>query len=152
MGSGARRDAGRERVGVRRFSVSLSMTATLSRMVGFVNTTRPEDARAFYGETLGFRFLHDDDFALVFDAEGTMLRINKAQSFTPAPGTVLGWQVDDIDAAVSELARRGVRFEQFGLSFMEQSPEGIWTAPSGDRVAWFKDPDGNVLSISQHVS
>ena len=78
-------------------------------------------------------------------------RVNKAPSFTPAPGTILGWQVDDMDAAVRELTARGVRFEQFGLSFMEQSAEGVWTTPNGDQVAWFKDPDGNVLSISQHV-
>jgi catechol 2,3-dioxygenase-like lactoylglutathione lyase family enzyme len=124
----------------------------LNRMIGFVTTTHPEEAQAFYAGTLGFRFLGDDGFALVFDANGTMLRVNKARSFTPATGTILGWQVDDIDDAVRELAGRGVHFEQFGLSFMEQDAQGVWTAPNGDQVAWFKDPDGNVLSISRHVA
>ena len=123
----------------------------LTKMVGFVNTTNPDAAKGFYRDKLGFRLLGDDDFAVVFDANGTMIRISKAHSFTPAQGTVLGWQVDDIDAAVGDLASRGVTFEQFDLPFMKQDPSGIWTAPSGDRVAWFKDPDGNVLSVSQHV-
>jgi catechol 2,3-dioxygenase-like lactoylglutathione lyase family enzyme len=123
----------------------------LTKMVGFVNTTNPDAAKAFYGEKLGFRLTGDDDFAVVFDANGTMLRVGKARSFTPAQGTVLGWQVDDIDAAVRDLTSRGVTFEQFNLPFMKQDANGVWTAPSGDRVAWFKDPDGNVLSVSQHV-
>lgn len=125
--------------------------AVLTKMVGFVMTTNPEAARRFYSDVLGFRLTNDDDFALVFDANGTMLRVGKAQQFTPAQGTVLGWQVDDIDAAVRELAGRGVHFEQFGLPFLQQDESGVWTAPSGDQVAWFKDPDGNVLSISRHV-
>jgi len=123
----------------------------LSRMIAFVTTTNPERARAFYSETLGFRFVVDDGFALVFDANGTMLRIAKAQAFTPAQGTVLGWQVDDMPAAILELQKSGVVFEQFNLPFLKQDPDGVWTAPGGDQVAWFKDPDGNVLSISKHV-
>jgi hypothetical protein len=75
----------------------------------------------------------------------------KAKAFKPAQGTILGWEFEDIHAAVRELAPRGVRFEQWGLAFMKQDEHGVWTPPSGDRVAWFKDPDGNVLSISQHV-
>ena len=122
----------------------------LTRMVGFVTTTDPRRARAFYGSTLGFPLRHEDDFALVFDANGTMLRVAKAQTFTPARGTVLGWQVDDIYAAIGELAARGVRFEHFGLPFMPQDEHGVWAASATDRVSWFKDPDGNVLSISQH--
>ena len=122
----------------------------LTRMVGFVTTTHPERAKAFYGESLGFTLQHDDDFALVFDANGTMLRVVKAQAFTPGVGTVLGWQVDDVYAAIRELVARGVRFEQFALPFMPQDEFGVWAASPTDRVAWFKDPDGNVLSISQH--
>jgi catechol 2,3-dioxygenase-like lactoylglutathione lyase family enzyme len=125
--------------------------ATLTRMVGFVTTTNPEEAKSFYGGKLGFRFMGDDDFALVFDANGTMLRVGKGRSHTPAQGTILGWQVNDIDAAVDDLVSRGIAFEQFNLAFMKQEPNGVWNAPGGDRVAWFKDPDGNVLSISQHV-
>lgn len=125
--------------------------SVLTKMVGFVMTTDDAAARRFYGDILGFRLIGDDDFALVFDANGTMLRVGKAQQFTPAQGTVLGWQVDDIHAAVRELTARGVHFEQFGLPFLQQDESGVWTAPSGDQVAWFKDPGGNVLSISKHV-
>jgi catechol 2,3-dioxygenase-like lactoylglutathione lyase family enzyme len=122
----------------------------LTRMIGFVTTTAPERARGFYGDTLGFRFLEDDGFALSFDAHGTLLRVAKAQQFTPSQATVLGWEVTDIVPAVHELAARGVVFAQFNLPFLPQDALGIWTAPNGDRVAWFKDPDGNTLSISCH--
>lgn len=122
----------------------------LSKMVGFVITNRPDEAKKFYGESLGFRLLTDDGFALVFDANGTMLRVGKGQNFVPAQQTVLGWEVEDIHAAIAELRSRGVKFEQFGLPFMKQDDDGVWTPPNGDQVAWFKDPDGNVLSISKH--
>ena len=125
--------------------------ALLTKLVGFVTTTSPEKAKAFYGDVLGFRLVDEDDFALVYDANGTMLRVGKAKVFTPAQGTVVGWQVGDMDAAVRDLALRGVRFEQWGLPFMKQDENGVWTPPNGDRVAWFKDPEGNVLSLSQHV-
>ena len=124
--------------------------SVLTRMVGFVTTTAPERAKAFYRDTLGFRLVEDDGFALSFDANGTLLRVAKAQSFTPSQATVLGWEVPDLAAAVRELAGRGVRFEQFDLPFLAQDALGIWTAPNGDKVAWFKDPDGNTLSISCH--
>lgn len=125
--------------------------SVLTRMIGFVVTSDAEKARTFYRDVLGFRLINEDEFALVFDANGTMLRVNKGRDFKPAPGTVLGWEVDDIHAAIRELVPRGVRFEQFNLAFMKQDEFGVWTPPSGDRVAWFKDLDGNVLSISQHV-
>ena len=124
----------------------------LTRMVGFLTTTSPERAMTYFADTLGFGFLGDDGFALSFDANGTLLRIAKAQHFTPSPATVLGWEVSDIAAAVRELAARGVQFERFNLPFLAQDALGIWTAPNGDRVAWFKDPDGNTLSISCHRS
>lgn len=123
---------------------------TLNKMIGFVMTSNPEKAKAFYGDVLGFRLLSDDNFALAFDAHGTMIRVGKAQAFTPAQHTVLGWEVEDIHAAVRELTQRGVSFEQFNLSFMKQDELGVWTPPNGDHVAWFKDPDGNTLSLSQH--
>jgi catechol 2,3-dioxygenase-like lactoylglutathione lyase family enzyme len=122
----------------------------LNRMIGFLTTSDAEKAKAFYGDVLGFRFVKDDGFALVFDASGTMLRIAKAKAHTPAQGTVLGWEVDDMHAAVRDLSARGVHFEQFGLAFMKQDEMGVWEAPGGDQVAWFKDPDGNTLSISKH--
>lgn len=124
--------------------------AILTKMVGFLVTTDAARATAFFRDTLGFALTHDDDFALVFDANGTTLRVTKAREHTRAHGTVLGWQVDDIDAAVAELSSRGVTFEQFNLPFMQQDERGIWTTPNGDRVAWFRDPDGNLLSVSQH--
>ncbi|HWR15532.1 MAG TPA: VOC family protein [Terriglobales bacterium] len=123
--------------------------AILTRMVGFVTTTNPEAAKAFYSGKLGFAFLRDDEFALVFDANGTMLRVVKARQFAPIQGTVLGWQVDDISAAVQQLSQKGIRFERY--EFLHPDAAGICTFPTGDKVAWFKDPDGNVLSLSQHA-
>ncbi len=121
----------------------------LTRMIGFVVTTKPAEAIAFYGTRLGFRLVADDHFALVFDANGTMLRVVKAQTFTPQQGTMLGWEVENIDAAVADLAAHGISFNRYpGLP---QDDAGIWNTPNGDRVAWFNDPDGNVLSISQQA-
>jgi catechol 2,3-dioxygenase-like lactoylglutathione lyase family enzyme len=116
-------------------------------IVAFVPTKDTENARAFYEGVLGLRFIKDDGFAMVMDANGIIVRVAKAQ-FTPAPFTILGWQVADIEKMVAGLLAKGVRFERFG--FFEQDELGIWTAPAGDKVAWFKDPDGNILSVSQH--
>jgi catechol 2,3-dioxygenase-like lactoylglutathione lyase family enzyme len=123
----------------------------LTRMIGFLITNDGEKAKTFYGDILGFRLMNEDEYALTFDANGTMLRVHKGRDFKPAQGTVLGWQVEDIHTAIRDLTPRGVHFEQFGLPFMKQDDLAVWTPPNGDRVAWFKDPDGNVLSISQHV-
>ncbi len=122
----------------------------LDKMIAFAITGRPEEAKEFYSEKLGFPFLRDDGFALVFDAHGTMLRISKVQSFTPAAYTVMGWEVSEIAAAVEDLSGKGVKFERY--EFMHPDGQGIVTFPTGDKVAWFKDPDGNVLSVSQHAS
>ena len=102
----------------------------------------------FYRDALGFRLLRDDGFALVFDANGTMLRVGKAKEHAAAQYTVLGWEVDDISTSVADLRSRGVAFEQY--PWMSGDESGIHTFPTGDKVAWFKDPDGNVLSLSQH--
>jgi catechol 2,3-dioxygenase-like lactoylglutathione lyase family enzyme len=119
-------------------------------IVAFVPTRDAEKARAFYEGVLGLRFVKDDGFALVLDANGIMVRVAKVQpAFTPAQFTILGWQVPDIEKVAAALQMKGVQFERFG--FFEQDKLGIWTAPSGDKVAWFKDPDGNILSVSQHV-
>ena len=117
-------------------------------IVAFVPTKDADKSRAFYESVLGLRFIKDDGFAMVFDANGIMVRIARAQ-FTPAQFTILGWQVTEIEKTVAGLQAKGVTFERFG--FFEQDSLGIWTAPTGDKVAWFKDPDGNVLSLSQHV-
>lgn len=122
----------------------------LKRIVAFVVTTKPDEAIDFYGNKLGFKLFGDDGFALVFDAGGTIVRVVKMRDggFSPASYTVLGWEVDDVARAVAELASRGIPCERFpGLP---QDESGIWSAPGGARVAWFKDPDGNVLSVSQH--
>jgi catechol 2,3-dioxygenase-like lactoylglutathione lyase family enzyme len=115
-------------------------------IIAFVPTRDTQQARAFYEGVLGLRFVKDDGFALVLDANGIMVRVAKVPQFTPAQFTILGWQVSEIENFVKALSKKGVRFERFG--FLEL---GIWTAPSGDKVAWFKDPDGNTLSVSQHV-
>ena len=119
-----------------------------SKLVGFVPTKDSQKARAFYEGKLAFHFVSDDQFALVMRAGDTMIRIAKAQDFTPAPYTVLGWEVQDIDAIVRWLTQRGVVFEKY--PFVQDRELGIWTTPGGDKVAWFKDADGNVLSVSQH--
>jgi len=110
-------------------------------------------ARAFYVDLLGLRLISDDQFALVLDSNGVTVRVSKVPAFTPHKFTVLGWEVSDIEKLVTELSSKGVIFENFGLP--GQDEKGIWTAPevdnatAGARVAWFKDPDGNVLSLSQ---
>lgn len=121
----------------------------LDKVVAFVVTTKPQEAKTFYRDRLGFKFLQDDSFALVFDAHGTMLRVVKMKKFAPASYTILGWEVDAIEKAVTELSSRGIIFEHF--AGMPQDKLGIWNAPGGSKVAWFKDPDGNVLSLSQHA-
>jgi catechol 2,3-dioxygenase-like lactoylglutathione lyase family enzyme len=121
------------------------MLAT-SRIMAFAPTTNAENARAFYGEKLGLLLLSEDPFALVFDCAGIILRVQKVERFEPHPFTALGWQVEDIEDFVTGLENRGVVFEKY--PFVED-PRGIWTAPGGARIAWFKDPDGNTLSLTQ---
>jgi catechol 2,3-dioxygenase-like lactoylglutathione lyase family enzyme len=130
------------------FKEAFSMLAS-SKIIGFVPTKDSAKARSFYEGKLGFQFVSDDMFALVMRAGGTMIRVAKAKDFTPAPYTVMGWEVSNIEEIVAWLQKRGVEFEKY--PFVEDKESGIWTAPTGDKVAWFKDPDGNVLSISQHV-
>ena len=116
-------------------------------VVTFVATARPEQAKEFYEQTLGLRLVYDDMFAIVFDLNGIMLRVQKVQMHTPPQYTVLGWDVKDLSAEVAELQARGVRCERY--PGMEQDEAGIWIAPSGAKLAWFKDPDGNTLSLTQ---
>lgn len=118
------------------------------KLVGFVPTKDAVRARTFYENKLGFQFVSDDQYALVMRAGMNMIRIAKAQNFTPAPYTVMGWEVQDIEAVVDWLNERGVAMEKY--PFVQDQERGIWTTPNGDKVAWFKDPDGNVLSVSQH--
>jgi len=120
-----------------------------NNIIAIVPTKDAAKARAFYVDLLGLRFVKDDGFALVLDANGIMIRVSKAGDFTPAPFSILGWQVAAIEKMVTKLEEKGVHFERFG--FFQQDVLGIWTAPTGDKVAWFKDPDGNLLSVSEHV-
>jgi catechol 2,3-dioxygenase-like lactoylglutathione lyase family enzyme len=120
-----------------------------SKIVGFLNTTHYERARDFYVDKLGLEFVSLDNFALALRSGANMIRIGKSDAFSPAQGTVLGWEVEDVRAAVLRLVERGVVTEKY--PFVPDQELGIWTAPSGDQVAWFKDPDGNVLSLSHHV-
>ena len=118
-----------------------------AKVIAFLPTTDFAKARAFYEGILALRLVSEDPFAMVFDANGTMLRITTVQNFKAQQFTILGWEVPDIDAAVVGLAQRGVHFEQYGMPGQDQ--RGIWNSPSGARIAWFKDPDGNVLSLTQ---
>jgi catechol 2,3-dioxygenase-like lactoylglutathione lyase family enzyme len=118
-------------------------------IVAFVTVRDPDSAISFYRDQLGLRMLSDErPFAIVFDAHGTMLRLAISPGANPVPSTVLGWRVPNIEDAVRDLVAAGVVFEHY--SFMPQDELGIWSSPSGAKVAWFKDPDGNVLSLSYH--
>ena len=123
---------------------------TNSRPVILVPTIKKQEAQEFYENILGLKFKVDDGFALVFDTGGIMLRLTTVQEFTPHPFSVLGWEVDDIRRSVESLVERGVMFEKYDFPWMEQDEKGIWAAPDGTKVAWFKDPDGNLLSVAQH--
>lgn len=121
-----------------------------TEIIAFVPTRSREKARAFFEKTLGLRFISDDQFALVFDANGVMVRVvdvSGVADYKPAPFTILGWRVSDIGRIVKGLQKKGVKFERY--PGMEQDELGVWSSPSGARVAWFKDPDGNVLSVTE---
>ena len=120
---------------------------TAAKLTAFVGTEQPARAKAFYRDVLGLRLLREDQFALVFDAGGTPLRIATVEKCTAAPYTVLGWSVGDIGAEMAALCGQGVKFERY--PGMSQDDQGAWTSPSGAKVAWFKDPDGHTLSITE---
>ncbi|HVT41172.1 MAG TPA: VOC family protein [Gemmatimonadaceae bacterium] len=118
-----------------------------SQLTAFLATSNPARSKAFYAKTLGLRLIEDDQFALLFDSGGVPLRIQKADAVRPHSFTALGWQVRSIRRVVAGLVKRGVVLERY--PFLEQNEQGVWLAPSGTRVAWFKDPDGNILSVSE---
>jgi catechol 2,3-dioxygenase-like lactoylglutathione lyase family enzyme len=135
-------------------SFSTSFNLGSQKIVAFVATRDPAAAKRFYQETLGLRLIGEDRFATMFDVNGTMLRVTHVPDWTPPRFTVFGWEVTDIVTAVTELGKAGVRFERY---MPDQDELNIWTSPSGPgvdpahggaRVAWFKDPDGNVLSVT----
>jgi catechol 2,3-dioxygenase-like lactoylglutathione lyase family enzyme len=117
------------------------------KLCGFAATVDATSSRQFYEGKLGFRVVSDDGMALVLEANGQMIRIQKMKKHTPQPFTVLGWNVPDIEATVRALGSRGVPCEHYG--FPLQDAQGIAAFPDGTRVAWFNDPDGNILSIAQ---
>jgi catechol 2,3-dioxygenase-like lactoylglutathione lyase family enzyme len=119
-------------------------TATLTAFLASADPTR---ATGFYRDTLGLRLVSDDRFAVVFDCHGVQLRIQKVEKLQPHPFTALGWVVASIRRGAAALAKRGVTFERY--AFLEQDDLGVWQAPSGAKVAWFKDPDGNLLSLTE---
>jgi catechol 2,3-dioxygenase-like lactoylglutathione lyase family enzyme len=118
-----------------------------SEVIAFTGTTDLRQARVFYERTLGLPVIEQNDFVCVFDAKGTMLRVMAVAEVARAGYTVLGWRVPDIAAIMRGLTARGIVFMRY--DGMDQDQNGVWTTPGGDKVAWFADPDGNVLSLTQ---
>jgi len=113
----------------------------------FIPTVKPAEAKAFYRDILGLKLLSEDDYALEFDANGTLFRVIIVPELKPHAFTALGWNVHNIEAVIRALNNKGVFCEKY--DFMTQDKLGIWTSPGGSKVAWFKDPDGNVLSLTE---
>jgi predicted enzyme related to lactoylglutathione lyase len=118
-----------------------------AHLKAFVATVNPAVAKLFYEDVLGLKLLNEDEYALEFEINGTLLRVTPVKEFSPNPFTVLGWNVDDISAVIRSLNNKNVTCEKY--DFLEQDELGVWNAPGGAKVAWFKDPDGNVLSLTQ---
>jgi len=119
------------------------------RPVGFIGVTDYERARAFYVDVLGLEFVNQDDYALVVRTGGVKVRITRLPEVQPSQHTVFGWEVSDVRKASADLAAKGVAFERYDFLGADQGPDGVWTAPGGmAQVAWFKDPDGNLLSLT----
>lgn len=118
-----------------------------AELIAFLPTDDLDRARRFFSDVIGLPLVEDTPFACVFDANGTTLRVTPVAPFTRPPHTVLGWVVADIASEARALAGRGVHFERY--EGMEQDASGVWTTPGGDHVAWFKDADGNTLSLTQ---
>jgi predicted enzyme related to lactoylglutathione lyase len=118
-----------------------------SDLISFSATSKEKAAKEFYEEVLGLTLVSDDKFALVFEVNGTMLRVQKVEKVNPHGYTALGWNVTDIKKEVNDLIKRGVKFGRYDS--IKQDEQGIWTAPGGAMIAWFTDPDGNILSLTQ---
>ena len=117
------------------------------KLKAFVPTANPKLARAFYKDLLGLTLLSEDNYALEFDANGTLLRVTIVQEFKPQSFTILGWNVSDIHEVIKSLNKKGIQCNKY--DFLEQDNSGVWISPGGSKVAWFKDPDGNVLSLTE---
>jgi len=117
------------------------------QLKAFVPTIQPDKARAFYKDILGLKLLSEDPYALQFEANGTLLRVIIVQELKPQAFTALGWNVDDMASIIQALNEKGIYCEKY--SFLPQDETGVWTSPDGSKVAWFKDPDGNILSLTE---
>ena len=117
------------------------------KLKAFIPTIMPEKAKAFYQDILGLKLLSEDKYAMEFDANGVLLRVTTVPVLKPHEFTVLGWNVPDITSLISLMNSKGIFFEKY--KFLQQDDLGIWTAPGGAKVAWFKDPDGNLLSLTE---
>ena len=113
----------------------------------FVPTVRPDKAKLFYESILGLKLLSEDNFALEFEANGTLLRVIIVEQLNPQLFTVLGWNVEDISSTIKSLNEKNIFFEKY--EFLQQDDLGRWLSPGGSKVAWFKDPDGNILSLTE---
>jgi catechol 2,3-dioxygenase-like lactoylglutathione lyase family enzyme len=117
--------------------------------MGFIPTRDFSRARAFYVGLLDLTLVNEDNFALEVASGSTHIRITRVEAFTPFPFTLLGWRVEEIVSTVRDLTAKGIHFERY--SFLQQDEDAIWAAPGGTKVAWFRDPEGNILSLSQHT-
>jgi len=117
------------------------------KLKAFIATVKADEAKAFYKNILGLKLLSEDNFALEFEANDTILRVAIVQKFNPQPFTVLGWNIHDIAATIKSLNDKNIFCEQY--DFLDQDESGVWTSPNGSKVAWFKDPGGNVLSLTE---
>ena len=120
---------------------------TTRKPISFIATSNPDEAKDFYGKVLGLKLIESSPFAVVFDDGEHMLRIQIVPDHAPAPYTAYGWQVQDIEQDIRELSHKGVTFQTFDQ--LDQSASGVWTTPDGHKIAWFKDPSGNTLSLTQ---
>jgi catechol 2,3-dioxygenase-like lactoylglutathione lyase family enzyme len=118
-----------------------------TQVMCFIATARPDESLRFYGETLGLDMIEDSPFALVFETGGRMLRVQKVPQVVPVQNTVLGWKVADIRREIRDLTDKGIAFTRF--DGLPQDDDGVWTSPGGHRLAWFRDPDGNNLSLTE---
>lgn len=120
---------------------------TFGTPVSFIATANAEESRHFYESVLGLELLSDESYALVFSLGAIRLRVQKVETVPEVKHTVLGWNVVDIHKCVEELSDEGVQFEVY--EHLSQDELGIWVSPSGASIAWFRDPDGNTLSLTE---
>ena len=121
-----------------------------AKLIAMVGTMRGDAARDFYRDTLGLKLREENQFAYVFDVDGVELRLSKVPALIPTAFAIMGFRVTDIEAEIDAIVAKGVTMERYG--FLQQDARGVWDSPDGGaKVAWFKDPDFNVLSFVQHL-